>query len=168
MQSIRSLVTAAGLLVAGAVPGPVLSQETTTVQNGKTVGIEYTLKLENGEVVDSNVGKEALVFTHGEGRLLPALEQALTGLEVDASRAVTLAPEDAYGTVDAELYRDVEVDLIPEGSREVGTMLIASDASGNQRPVRVHEVRDEVIVLDYNHPLAGQVLLFDVRVVSIE
>ncbi len=47
-------------------------------------------------------------------------------------------------------------------------MLIASDASGNQRPVRVHEVRDEVIVLDYNHPLAGRVLLFDVRVVSIE
>ncbi len=60
------------------------------------------------------------------------------------------------------------VDLVPEDARTVGTMLVASDPEGNQQPIRVHEVGEDNIVLDFNHPLAGQALNFDIKIVAVE
>ena len=137
------------------------------VQDGRTVSIEYTLKLDDGSTADSNVGKQPLSYVQGEGQILPSLEDALEGMGVNDSRKVTLSAEEGYGTVDPERRQTVDPEQIPENAREVGAQLIASDGQGQRLPVRVHEVRDDAIVIDLNHPLAGQRLHFDVKVIGI-
>lgn len=140
------------------------------VEDGARVGIEYTLKLEDGSVADTSEGGEPLVYEQGTGQILPALEEKLAGLSVGDEKKVTLSAEEGYGPVRDDLYQTVESEQIPEDARAVGTPLVAQDAQGNQRRVRVHEVREESdeVVLDLNHPLAGQELFFEVKVVSIE
>jgi FKBP-type peptidyl-prolyl cis-trans isomerase 2 len=138
------------------------------VEDGKTISIEYTLKLDDGTTVDTNVGGDPLEFEQGASQILPALESALAGLAVDDTKQVTLSPEDGYGAVDPGAFRTVELDAVPEDAREVGTLLIAQDQDGNRRAVRVHEVSEESIVVDMNHPLAGQTLNFDVRILGVK
>ena len=140
-------------------------EEAPMIAAGKTVGFEYTLTLDDGSVVQSNKEGEPLTYVHGENQLLPALEQQLEGLDVDDRKEVTLAAEEAYGGVREEAFREVPSEQIPEGARRVGAQL---SAQGYEGPIRVHEVKDETVVLDFNHPLAGQLLKFDIRVVSIE
>jgi FKBP-type peptidyl-prolyl cis-trans isomerase 2 len=123
------------------------------VEDGKQVSIEYTLKLEDGSTADSNV---------------PALEAQLAGLKVDDTTHVKLSAEDGYGPVNPEAFQEVDSGQIPEEARTVGSVLVASDGAGQQRPVRVHEVREDKIVLDLNHPLAGETLIFDVKIVAID
>jgi FKBP-type peptidyl-prolyl cis-trans isomerase 2 len=138
------------------------------IEEGSTVSIEYTLTLDDGETADTNVGGEALVYSQGQEEILPALEEALIGLEVGDTKKVVLTAEEGYGLVDSDGYQDVEPDLVPEDARTVGTMLVASDPEGNQQPIRVHEVGEDKIVLDFNHPLAGQALNFDIKIVAVE
>lgn len=144
--------------------------ESKVVKDGSKVGIEYTLKLDDGSVANSSDGGEPLVYEQGSGQILPALEQSLAGLAVGEEKKVTLSAEEGYGPVREELYQTVGSDQIPEDARSVGTPLVAEDSEGRQRPVRVHEVRAEAaeIVLDLNHPLAGKALLFEVKILSIE
>jgi len=131
---------------------------------GKTVGFEYTLKLDDGTVVESNVGGSAFEFVTGQGQILPKLEESLSELGADDTCSVTLKPEDAYGPVNDDAFREVPIDQIPEPARKVGTQLKADGYIGM---IRVHEVRNEHVVLDFNHPLAGETLTFDVRVVAV-
>jgi FKBP-type peptidyl-prolyl cis-trans isomerase 2 len=138
------------------------------IENGKQVSIEYTLRLDDGSTADSNVGEEALTFEQGSHQILPALEVALAGLKVGESKQVILTAEDGYGQVNPEAFQSVPIENIPDDAREVGAMLLARDDTGNQRPVRVHEVGPESVIIDLNHPLAGHNLNFDVRVLGIE
>jgi FKBP-type peptidyl-prolyl cis-trans isomerase SlyD len=139
-----------------------------TITDGRKVGIEYTLKLDDGTTVDTNVGGKPLVFEQGGGEILPALEHSLQGMQVNDTKQVTLSPEQGYGTVKSEAYRAVATDLVPAEAREVGTPLMLQAPDGQQIPVRVHEVKPTEVVLDFNHPLAGETLNFDVRVLSVE
>ncbi len=138
------------------------------IEDGSKVSIEYTLKLEDGTTADTNVGGEALTYEQGGSQILPALETELMGLTVGDTKIVKLSAEQAYGQVDPNAVQEVELDQVPEEARKEGTILVAHDQGGNRRPVRVQEVRDEKIVLDFNHPLAGQALAFDVKIVGIE
>ena len=138
------------------------------IEEGSTVSIEYTLTLDDGETADTNVGGEALVYSQGQEEILPALEETLIGLEVGDTKKVVLTAEEGYGLVDPDGFQDVEPDLVPDDARTVGTMLVASDPEGNQQPIRVHEVNEDKIVLDFNHPLAGQALNFDIKIVAVE
>jgi FKBP-type peptidyl-prolyl cis-trans isomerase 2 len=138
------------------------------VEDGKTISIEYTLKLEDGTVADTSEGREALQYVQGGDQILPALEEQMAGLAVGDERSVTLTPEQGYGVSDPNLLADVPTEQIPQEARTVGAQLMSQDQSGQQRIVRVHEVKEEVIVIDLNHPLAGETLHFDVKVVGIE
>jgi FKBP-type peptidyl-prolyl cis-trans isomerase SlyD len=140
-------------------------EEEPMIEPGKTVGFEFTLKLEDGSVVQSNKGSEPLTYVHGQNQILPALEQQLEGLQVDDEKAVKLAAEDAYGEPKEEAFQEVPAEQIPENARQVGAQL---SAQGYEGAIRVAEVKDDTVVLDFNHPLAGQDLTFDIRVVSIE
>lgn len=137
------------------------------IEDGKQVSIEYTLALDDGQIVDSNVGKEPLTYQHGQGQIIPGLERHLAGLNVDDTKKVTLAPEEGYGPVNPKAFQDVKPETVPEDARQVGMMLVASDKGGSQRPIRVHEVHADRIVLDLNHPLAGRNLNFEVRIIAI-
>jgi FKBP-type peptidyl-prolyl cis-trans isomerase 2 len=138
------------------------------IEQGRRVSIEYTLTLDDGSTADTNVGDELLVYTQGEGEILDALEEALAGLTVDDEKRVRILAEQGYGPVDPDAFDQVPFEEIPEDAREVGAMLVAEDSEGNERSVRVHEVRADGVVLDMNHPLAGQALNFAVRIVAIE
>jgi FKBP-type peptidyl-prolyl cis-trans isomerase SlyD len=144
--------------------------EPKVVKDGSKVGLEYTLKLQDGSVADTSDGGAPLVYQHGAGQMLPALEKSLAGLSVGDESKVTLSPEEGYGPIREDLYQTVPAEEIPADARVVGTQLVAQDQQGNKRRLRVHEVREETdeIVLDLNHPLAGRTLLFEVKVVSID
>jgi FKBP-type peptidyl-prolyl cis-trans isomerase 2 len=138
------------------------------IEAGRTVSIEYTLSLDDGTKADSNVGAEPLVYQQGEQQILPALEKELAGMGVNDSKQVELSPEQGYGAVNPALVQEVEAELVPEDARHAGVRLISEDPGGNRRLVRVQEVRDDRIVLELNHPLAGETLHFDVKILAIE
>lgn len=138
------------------------------IEEGRLVSIEYTVKLASGEVADSNVGADPLQYRQGAAQILPELEQAIGTLDVGESKSVTLTPEQGYGPHREEAVQAVPVTQLPEEAREEGAQLVSRDAEGNEFPVHVRAIEGENAVLDFNHPLAGQTLEFDVRVVSVE
>jgi FKBP-type peptidyl-prolyl cis-trans isomerase 2 len=163
----RRFVSHALLTMAVAVfSSAVTAEEKEVIEEGKTVAFEYRLSLDDGTVVESNVDSgQPFEYVQGGGQILPALEAALEGLSENDTKSVKLAAEDAYGTVNPEAFQEVPRDRIPGEALTVGTQL---SAPGYEGPIRVHEVKDETVVLDFNHPLAGQALTFDIRVVSID
>lgn len=138
------------------------------VERDKVVTIEYTLRLDDDEIVDSNVGQEPLTYTHGSGELVPALEAALEGMAVGEERQVVLEAEDGYGLVDPERVQEVPIALVAPDAREPGTQIQTRGPHGAPVYMRVKEVKEDTIVMDMNHPLAGERLHFDVKVLDIE
>jgi FKBP-type peptidyl-prolyl cis-trans isomerase 2 len=161
------LIAAAGFATVAlpdtAVPAPAAAVA-PVISKGKKVAIEYTLTLDDGSTVQSNVGGPPLPFVVGEGQIIPGLEAALQGKAARERVKVKIAPDQAYGLVDPKKVQEVPLDKIPEDARKVGTLLSAQGFDG---PIRVAEVRPDVVVLDFNHPLAGKALTFDVLVLSI-
>jgi FKBP-type peptidyl-prolyl cis-trans isomerase 2 len=140
-------------------------EDSTLIEAGKKVGFEYTLTLEDGSVVQSNEGGEPFLFVHGESQILPALEEQMLGLAVDDEKQVALSAAEAYGELNPDAFQEVALEQIPEAARQVGAEL---KASGFEGPIKVEEVRDETVLLNFNHPLAGQALTFNIKVLSIE
>lgn len=139
----------------------------TMIENGKQVAIEYSVFSEDNTQIDSNVGKDPLIFLFGAHQILPALEEALRGLEVGDNKEVTLAPEHAYGDVNPHAFKKVAAKLIPEDLRFEGALLVVSDEQFGEMLIRVDSVEGEDVILDFNHPLAGKTLKFDVKVLDI-
>jgi FKBP-type peptidyl-prolyl cis-trans isomerase 2 len=108
------------------------------------------------------------MYRQGAGKLPSALQAALHGLRVGDRKRVTLLPAQAYGAVNPAAFQEVDIQLVPALARKVGSVLVSQDTTGKQRPVRIHAIRDTTVVLDFNHPLAGKTLHFDVRVVDIQ
>lgn len=175
MQRLRifiSPVMAAvlGVLIWSVPYALVASDGHVVVEEGALVSIEFTLTLDDGSVMDSNVGEGPLSFIQGGGQVLPAVEAALAGKAGGESVTFRLNPEQAYGIHEAHLVREFPAGAIPEQSRRVGEQLTGRDSSGRTFQATVVEyLEDEQIVfLDYNHPLAGKHLNFDVTIISVE
>ena len=165
MSSARALMASLLLVAVAGLPVAALSGSTTAViGKGKKVDVEFTLTLDDGSTVQSNVGGPPLAFVAGEGQIISGLEAALQGKAARERVKVRIPPDQAYGPVDPKKVQEVPLDKIPEDSRKVGTLLSAQGFDG---PIRVAEVRPDVVVLDFNHPLAGKALTFDVFVLSI-
>ena len=143
-------------------------EETPVIKDGSTVSIEYTLKLDDGSTADTNVGGEPLTYVQGEQQILPALEAQLAGMKADETRAVTLTAEEGYGPVHEEAFQEVPLDMIPEDARKPGAKLVGQNQQGQPIHAEVKEVRDETVVLDLNHPLAGESLHFDIKILEIK
>ncbi|MCB1115505.1 MAG: FKBP-type peptidyl-prolyl cis-trans isomerase [Chlamydiia bacterium] len=137
------------------------------IDDGKQVAIEYSVFSEDNTQIDSNVGKDPLIFHFGAHQILPALEEALRGLEVGDNKEVTLDPHQAYGDVNPQAFKKVASKLIPEDLRFEGALLVVSDEQFGEMLIRVESVEGDEIVLDFNHPLAGKKLKFDVKVLDI-
>ena len=139
-----------------------------TVEAGSTIGIEYTLTLEDGTQVDSNVGGEALRFEQGGGQIIPGLDKALIGMKLDEAKQVRVSPEEGYGLVDPEAFSEVPLDQLPEDARKPGMELMARNDEGQVQQLRVEKIEADKATLDLNHPLAGKTLTFDVKILEIE
>lgn len=141
---------------------------------GTVVTIEYELFDGSGKEVESTEG-EPVSYTHGSDEILPGLERALEGAEAGASLRVELTPEDGYGAWQSDGLFCVPRSELPEDAELVPgdwvEMEVHADEEGEVEGVieaRITELRDEEVVLDANHPLAGQSLTFAVRVVAVE
>ena len=132
------------------------------------VSIHYTLTNDAGETLDTSDGREPLVYLHGAQNIIPGLENELTGKSVGDSFDVTIQPENAYGTVNPELVQTVPHSAF-EGVEKVepGMQFQARGDDGDTQVITVTEVADSSVTVDGNHPLAGQVLNFSVRVEEI-
>jgi FKBP-type peptidyl-prolyl cis-trans isomerase SlyD len=132
------------------------------------VSFEYTLSDENGEVLQSNKGKEPVTYTHGQHEIIPGLEKGLAEMEINQEKSIRVRPEEAYGQVDPQGFKEVPKSDIPATELDVGTPLNARGPQGEELLIHVSEVKGDTVVLDFNHPLAGKTLHFDVKVVDIE
>ena len=165
---LYSILLVALLLTTSPLPVRADQPPTPIVDNGKTVSIEYTLTLDDGQTVDTNVGGKPFVYEQGKAQILPALEQALQGLAVDARKSVTLSPEEGYGVVDRKAFQPVPLEQLPTDARKVGEQLVIQGPDQQTFPARVHQIQDNIAVLDLNHPLAGQTLHFDIRILNVK
>ena len=139
------------------------------VKENDTVRVHYTGKLVTGEVFDSSLQREPLEVTLGEGSLIPGFEKGLIDMVVEEKKTITIPKEEAYGEIRRELFQELGKDQLPSDiNPEVGMGLVARGEDGRERQLRVAEVRDTTIVIDANHPLAGQDLIFDLELVEIK
>lgn len=138
------------------------------ISEGKTVAITYTLTLDSGETVDSNVGAEPLTYTQGEEQLIFGLEQALVGKKAGDSLKVSVPPEEGYGAVSEDALLEVPLDHLPEEARQLGAMLTAVGPEGQELQGVVTGIGETSATLNFNHPLAGEVLHFEVTILSVE
>ncbi|MDJ0931713.1 peptidylprolyl isomerase [Breoghania sp.] len=138
------------------------------VKAGDTVRIHYKGTLNNGSVFDSSEGRAPLEFTVGAAQIIPGLDKALPGMSKGEEKSVTVPAEEAYGAVDPAAKHEVPRDKIPADiSLEIGTQLQVQTSTGQVMLVKMEEVTEEKVVLDANHPLAGEDLTFDISLVSI-
>jgi FKBP-type peptidyl-prolyl cis-trans isomerase SlyD len=135
------------------------------VASGRIVSMEYSVALANGEVIERSEAGAPVQYLHGAGMLLPSLEAALEDVEEGTRRRFVLAPRDAYGERDEGNLMTVPRSLFPAGVElRVGARLSARSSGGETFPVSVRELFGDRVVMDLNHPLAGQALHFDVTV----
>ncbi|PQV46903.1 peptidylprolyl isomerase [Jejuia pallidilutea] len=139
------------------------------VKENDTVKVHYTGKLSNGQVFDSSLEREPLEITLGKGMLIPGFEKGIIAMEVNEKKTINIPVEEAYGEVNKELFYDVKKEqLPPDMTPEVGMGLASKDENGREIQFRVAEVKEDHIVVDANHPLAGQELIFDLELVEIK
>lgn len=138
------------------------------IEKGRTVSFDYTLTVE-GKVVDSSQGRGPFQYTHGQGTIIPGLSKQLEGLHVGDEKAIVVAPNEAYGSVDPKAFQEVPRARLPkELDLHIGTQLQASSPDGRVFVVTVSELKGENVTLNFNHPLAGKTLHFQIKVVSIQ
>lgn len=139
------------------------------VKKGDTVKVHYHGKLTDGSTFDSSEGREPLEFEIGGGMVIPGFDMGVTGMSVGEQKTIHIPAEEAYGPKQEDMIMEFPKDRFPaDMNPEVGAQLNMSNGQGQNFPVVIVEVRDAVVVLDANHPLAGQDLIFDLELVAIE
>ena len=137
------------------------------IQSGDNVKVHYTGKLEDGSIFDTSLaeGREPLETTLGQGQLIKGFEAGLIDMSEGEKKTIEIESADAYGEHNPEMINEIPKTQVPEGVKE-GEMLQGMGPMGPVN-VKVVEVKEETVVLDANHPLAGKKLIFDLEVVSI-
>ncbi len=141
------------------------------VGKDKQVTMHFTLCLADGEVVDSTVGKQAATFVIGDGNLLPGFEKPLFGLKGGDKRSIVIPPEQGFGEHRDDnvqkFKRDLFKHIMSVESLEPGVVVNFADAGKSEVPGVIQQVLDDYIVVDFNHPLAGKELMFQVEILEV-
>ena len=159
-----------GLILTSAVLF-VFSQNVSAaaekIENGKKVTLYYKL-LVNGELLETANEKDPFVYTHGQHQIVPGLEKNLMGLSVGDKKTIHVETEEAYGPVDPKAFREIEKEKLPKDvTPKVGAILEAHSPHGEVMLVKIREVKPKTVVIDFNHPLAGKELEFQIEVIKI-
>ena len=137
------------------------------VTDDVVVSMAYKLTVD-GEVLDEAGADDALQFLQGHRNIIPGLESQLTGMKVGESKSVVVPPETGYGEVDKDSIDEIQVSEFPEGvNPEVGMELELKDKEGNEMYGRVLSIQDDTVTVDFNHPLAGKELHFEVKIADL-
>ena len=139
------------------------------VKKGDTIKVHYHGKLVDGTTFDSSEGREPLEFEVGSGMVIPGFDDGVTGMAVGDKKTVTIPADDAYGPKQEDMIMEFPRERFPaEMVPEVGMQLNMNNGQGQSFPVVIVEVQESVVILDANHPLAGQELIFDLELVEIK
>jgi FKBP-type peptidyl-prolyl cis-trans isomerase SlyD len=145
-----------------------MAEKQLTVADDMVVSLDYTLHLDDGEIIDSSAGREPLQFLQGRGQIVSGLEQALYGMAVGEEKDVVVAPADGYGVLDPDESQVFPRDVFPPHlTLEPGLGLRMRDPSGQAVVAYVAEVRPDGVLLDFNHPLAGETLYFHAKIAAL-
>ena len=136
------------------------------IQKGKKVKLEYTLFV-GGKVFDTSKGNEPLEYVHGSGQIIPGLEHSLEGLKPGDEKKLHVGPDDAYGPIQPQAILQVPREQIQDETVEVGMILSARNANGQTMQGIVTEVNESSVTVDFNHPLAGKELYFEIIVIDV-
>lgn len=140
----------------------------TEAKNGDKVKVHYTGTLKDGSVFDSSKDREPLEFTLGAGNMIPGFEKAVIGMKVGDVNKAEIESEEAYGPRRDDRMIEVPKSQVPENIKpEKGMQLALQQPNGQPLPVIVADVKEESILLDANHPLAGKDLVFEIELVEI-
>lgn len=138
------------------------------VENGKRVKIDYTLTVD-GRIVDTTRNKQPLEYEHGKDQILPGLSSALEGMKKNKEKTITVAPEQGYGLMDPRAFGELGRTSFPAGKEvKVGMPVEMTLANGSLARGVVSSVDEKNVIINFNHPLAGKTLIFDVRIIDIE
>lgn len=139
------------------------------VKQNDTVRVHYTGKLTDGQIFDSSLEREPIEFTMGQGQLIPGFEKGLLDMKVNEKKTIEIPSEEAYGAPREELVQEVDKNQLPDEIKpEPGMGLVSKSPDGREMNLVVKEVKEDTIVVDGNHPLAGKDLIFDLEVVEIK
>jgi FKBP-type peptidyl-prolyl cis-trans isomerase SlyD len=138
------------------------------IKDGQLVTLHYTLKGADGKVIESSKDREPLKYVHGRKMMIPGLEKELTGMKVGGEKQVRVKPEDAYGPINKNAFQEIAKERVPPEGLKVGAILNGQGPQGQPLQARVHEIKEKTVVLDFNHPMAGKTLSFDVKIVDIQ
>lgn len=137
-------------------------------QSGDQVKVHYHGRLTTGETFDSSAGREPLEFTVGSGMVIKGFDEGVTGMGIGEKKTITIPVNEAYGPVNPQMVFNVPKSNLPaEITPEPGMQLMMHAGGGQQLPVVITEVLEDHVVIDGNHPLAGQDLVFDLELVEI-
>lgn len=138
------------------------------IEKNKVVSMHYTGKLSDGSVFDSSEGKEPLEFIYGNGTIIPGLEEELEGLKVGDKKSIEHIPSDkAYGQRQEEAMQEVPKDQLPQDVELQEGMQLAAQGPQGVIPVTLAQIKDESVIVDFNHPLAGKDLSFEVEIADV-
>lgn len=138
------------------------------IEKDKVVSFNYKLTLDTGEVVDSSEGREPLSFLVGAGQIIPGLETEMMGMQVGDEKEVKVEPEQAYGEKDDRLVQTISRSQVPDSvDLELGLVLRGQSEAGEVVEGKVVDLKDNEVEIDFNHPLAGEPLNFDIEIVDI-
>lgn len=138
------------------------------VKTGDTVKVHYHGRLTDGTTFDSSADREPLEFEVGAGMMIPGFDSGVVGMEVGEKKTLNIPATEAYGDVQDDMFMEFPLDRFPpDMNPEVGMSLNMSNGQGQHFPVVIAEVKEEVVILDGNHPLAGQDLVFDIEIMDI-
>jgi FKBP-type peptidyl-prolyl cis-trans isomerase 2 len=138
-------------------------------KQGDNVHIHYTGKLTNGEMFDSSAGREPLTFIIGSGMVIKGFDNGVTGMTIGEKKTINIPANDAYGDVNPEMiFEFAKANMPPDMVVQAGMQLVMNNDQGQQLPVIVKEVKEEVLIIDANHALAGKELIFDLELVAID
>ncbi len=142
---------------------------TQIIDSNSKVTLNFSLALPSGEVVDSNFEQEPVSFSVGDGSLLPGFESVLMGLSAGAEASFEVAPEHGFGQPNDANFQSVPRNLFaPDQTLEEGLVMSFANGPEGELPGIIHAIHDEEVIVNFNHPLAGQTLTFDVKIVAVE
>lgn len=138
------------------------------IGQNSTVTLHFALKFDNDDVIDSNFDQDPATFTVGDSSLLPGFESKLFGLKAGDKRTFTVQPEEGFGTPNEQNVQVMPRNQFDGMELDYGVLVIFKDAAGAEMPGVVKEFNDKQVTVDFNHPLAGKVITFDVEIIQVQ
>jgi FKBP-type peptidyl-prolyl cis-trans isomerase SlyD len=164
LYGILVVIFSAMVVHAGTEQG----EKNVSITEGSTVSVEYTLTLQDKEVIETNKGGQPLTFVYGSRQIIPGLEKGMAGMKIGESRNVTVAPEEGYGPVLEQAIIEVGKDKLPADAWQVGAHVQGQGSGGQVVRGQVTALQGDKATIDFNHPLAGKTLYFEVKVLDIQ